>query len=99
MRGDVLGKLLDRHHLGILGHGKGLLLLGGNEVEVGLQGRLPFQLCRLHARLGLVDFKQICVDGTHGQRIVNHCDDRYFGWSPASSAQCTISQPLESPTS
>ena len=42
--GDVLGKLLDGHHIRILGYGEGILLLGLHQVEVGLVGVLTLFL-------------------------------------------------------
>ena len=40
MAGDVLGKLLDGHHIRILRYGEGILLLGLHQVGVGLVGVL-----------------------------------------------------------
>ena len=43
--GDVLGKLLDGHHIRILRYGEGILLLGLHQVEVGLVGVLTLSFC------------------------------------------------------
>ena len=43
--GDVLGILLDGHHIRILRYGEGILLLSLHEVEVGLVGVLTLSFC------------------------------------------------------
>ena len=49
MRGDVLGKLLDGHDVGVLRYGEGVLLLGLHEVEVFLLRLLALLLCLVDA--------------------------------------------------
>ena len=72
MGGNVSGKFLDGHHIGILGNGEGVLLLGRHEVEVGLLRRLAHLLSHLDAPLGLVDLKEVRVHAAHHNTVVDH---------------------------
>ena len=71
--GDVAGKLLDAHHLGVLRRGKVVgdyalyerLVLGVGSFALGL--RLS------DAGLGLVDLEEVVVDGSCRDAVVDHC--------------------------
>ena len=71
--GDVAGKLLDAHHLGILCRGEVVgdyalyerLVLGVGSLALGL--RLS------DAGLGLVDLEEVVVDGSCRDAVVDHC--------------------------
>ena len=49
MRGDVLGKLLDGHDVGVLRDGESILLLGLHEFQVLLFRILALLLCLVDA--------------------------------------------------
>ena len=76
--GDVAGKLLDGHHLGVLCRGEVVgdyalyerLVLGVGSLALGL--RLG------DAGLGLVDLEEVVVDGSCRDAVINHSSQKCF---------------------
>ena len=64
--GDVAGKLLDGHHLGVLCRGEVVS-------DDGLDECLVLGVGRLALGLGLVDLEEIRVDGSCRDAVVDHC--------------------------
>ena len=71
--GDVAGKLLDAHHLGILCRGEVVGDDGLDECHVLGVGLLALGLGLVDTRLGLVDLEEIRVDGSCRDAVVDHC--------------------------
>ena len=71
--GDVAGKLLDGHHLGVLCRGEVVGDDGLDECLVLGVGRLALGLGLVDTRLGLVDLEEIRVDGSCRDAVVDHC--------------------------
>ena len=71
--GDVAGKLLDGHHLGVLCRGEVVGDDGPDECLVLGVGRLALGLGLVDTRLGLVDLEEIRVDGSCRDAVVDHC--------------------------
>ena len=71
--GDVAGKLLDGHHLGILCRGEVVGDDGLDECLVLGVGLLALGLGLVDTRLGLVDLEEIRVDGSCRDAVVDHC--------------------------
>ena len=69
--GDVAGKLLDGHHLGVLCRGEVVGDDGPDECLVLGVGLLALGLGLVDTRLGLVDLEEIRVDGScrDGKRV------------------------------
>ena len=71
--GDVAGKLLDGHHLGVLCRGEVVGDDGPDECLVLGVGLLALGLGLVDTRLGLVDLEEIRVDGSCRDAVVDHC--------------------------
>ena len=71
--GDVAGKLLDGHHLGVLCRGEVVGDDGLDECLVLGVGLLALGLGLVDTRLGLVDLEEIRVDGSCRDAVVDHC--------------------------
>ena len=71
--GNVAGKLLDTHHLGVLCRGEVVGDDGPDECLVLGVGRLALGLGLVDTRLGLVDLEDIRVDGSCRDAVVDHC--------------------------
>ena len=71
--GDVAGKLLDAHHLGVLCRGEVVGDDGLDECLVLGVGLLALGLGLVDTRLGLVDLEEIRVDGSCRDAVVDHC--------------------------
>ena len=71
--GDVAGKLLDGHHLGVLCRGEVVGDDGPDECLVLGVGLLALGLGLVDTRLGLVDLEEIRVDGSCRDTVINHC--------------------------
>ena len=71
--GDVAGKLLDGHHLGVLCRGEVVGDDGPDECLVLGVGLLARGLGLVDTRLGLVDLEEIRVDGSCRDAVINHC--------------------------
>ena len=71
--GDVAGKLLDAHHLGVLCRGEVVGDDGLDECLVLGVGLLALGLCLVDTRLCLVDLEEIRVDGSCRDAVVDHC--------------------------
>ena len=71
--GNVAGKLLDTHHLGVLCRGEVVGDDGLDECHVLGVGRLALGLGLVDTRLGLVDLEEIRVDGSCRDTVVDHC--------------------------
>ena len=70
--GDVAGKLLDGHHLGVLCRGEVVGDDGPDECLVLGVGLLALGLGLVDTRLGLVDLEEIRVDGSCRDTVINH---------------------------
>ena len=70
--GDVAGKLLDAHHLGVLCRGEVVGDDGPDECLVLGVGLLALGLGLVDTRLGLVDLEEIRVDGSSRDAVINH---------------------------
>ena len=71
--GDVAGKLLDGHHLGVLCRGE---VVGDHALDERLVlgvGLLALGLRLSDAGLGLVDLEEVVVDGSCRDAVVDHC--------------------------
>ena len=68
--GDVAGKLLDGHHLGILCRGEVVGDDGLDECHVLGVGLLALGLGLVDTRLGLVDLEEIRVDGSCRDTVI-----------------------------
>ena len=73
MVGDVAGKLLDGHHLGILCRGEVVGDYALYERLVLGVGSFPFGLRLGDAGLGLVDLEEVVVDGSCRDAVIDHC--------------------------
>ena len=71
--GDVAGKLLDGHHLGILRRGEVVGDDGLDECHVLGVWLLALGLSLVDTRLGLVDLEEVVVDGSCRDAVVDHC--------------------------
>ena len=71
--GDVAGKFLDGHHLGVLCRGEVVGDDGPDECLVLGVGLLALGLGLVDTRLGLVDLEEIRVDGSCRDAVVDHC--------------------------
>ena len=71
--GDVAGKLLDSHHLGVLCRSEVVGDDGPDECLVLGVGLLALGLGLVDTRLGLVDLEEIRVDGSCRDAVVDHC--------------------------
>ena len=70
--GNVAGKLLDAHHLGVLCRGEVVGDDGLDECLVLSVGLLALGLGLVDTRLGLVDLEEIRVDGSCRDAVINH---------------------------
>ena len=83
--GDVAGKLLDAHHLGVLCRGEVVGDDGPDECHVLGVWLLALGLGLVDTRLGLVDLEEIRVDGSCRDAVVDHCVKVFKGvqkWRP-----------------
>ena len=71
--GNVAGKLLGAHHLGVLCRGEVVGDDGPNECLVLGVGLLARGLGLVDTRLGLVDLEDIRVDGSCRNAVIDHC--------------------------
>ena len=71
--GDMAGKLLDAHHLGVLCRGEVVGDDGLDECHVLGVGSLALGLRLSDAGLGLVDLEEVVVDGSCRDAVVDHC--------------------------
>ena len=83
--GDVAGKFLDGHHLGVLCRGEVVGDDGLDECHVLGVWLLALGLSLVDTRLGLVDLEEVVVDGSCRDAVVDHCVKVFKGvqkWRP-----------------